>query len=67
MLSTGKILQFPMQKAENHAHISFFPSPNLPFEREFRENVRTYSIVIQNSLCLPALRHITRFADAKSR
>ena len=56
-----------MQKVQNHAHISYFPSPNLPFEREIRENGRTYPLVMQNFLCLPALKHITRFADAKSR
>ena len=38
--------------------------PNLPFHRE---NGHTYPVVMQNSLCLPARRHITRFADAKSR
>ena len=26
-----------MQKVDNHAHISYFPSPNLPFERKIQE------------------------------
>lgn len=44
---------------------TFFP--NRPFLREARETGRTYAIAMQNSLCLPALRHMTRFAGAKSR
>ena len=40
--------------------------PSRPFRREIRK-MYTYPIVMQNSLCLPALRYMTRFADAKIR
>ena len=43
---------------------TFFP--NRLFLREAREKGSTYAIAMQNSLCLPALRHMTRFAGAKS-
>ena len=59
--------EFPMQKVQNHAPISPFSSRISRFIGKIRENGRTYPLVIQNSLCLPALKHITRFADAKSR
>ena len=56
-----------IKRACNTALIAPFSSPNRPFYRKIWEKGRTYPIVMQNALCLPALKHMTRFADAKSR
>ena len=41
----------------------FFPS--FPFYREISKKGRTYPVVMQNALCIPARRHIMRFSDTK--
>lgn len=41
----------------------FFPS--FPFYREISKKGRTYPVVMQNALCIPAHRHIMRFSDTK--
>ena len=56
-----------MQKVQNHAPIPFVSSRISHFIGKIREKGHTYPVVMQNSICLPALKHITRFADAKSK
>ena len=67
LIRRHKFHKLQYKRACNTALIAPFSSPNRPFHREIWEKGRTYPIVMQNALCIPALKHMTRFADAKSR
>ena len=56
-------LRFSKKKRITMPLFLFFPS--FPFYREISKKGRTYPVVMQNALCIPARRHIMRFSDTK--